>query len=121
MDFLLNSHKKTSFVETVSDHDLKCWIFFLFPFFLLQYQQAVVGLKNTIFFFVAFHLSRVVLTFKQNKAFGRIIIISSYPSEELSNLPTLLDHIFLRSTLKGNFPFILWALIIDRYDLFILA
>ena len=39
MDFLLDSHKNTSFVETVSYHNLKCWSFFLFPLFLLQYRH----------------------------------------------------------------------------------
>ena len=36
MDFLLDSHKNTSFVETVSDHNLKCWKFFLFTFFFFN-------------------------------------------------------------------------------------
>ena len=30
MDFLLDSHKNTSFVEMVSNHNLKCWSFFFF-------------------------------------------------------------------------------------------
>ena len=63
------------------------------------------------FFYVTFHLLRVVLTFKQNKTFGRIIIILPYLSEELSNLPIIFSHIFPQRTLKGNFPknYLLWV------------
>ena len=56
MDFFLDSHKKTSFMEIVLDHDLKCWNFFLFAFFLLQYRQAAAGLKNFFFFGCCFSL-----------------------------------------------------------------
>ena len=68
--------------------------------------QAATRLKKIFFFFfaVAFHLLRVVLAFKQNKAFGRITIISPHPSEELLYIPTLFDHMFPQPTLKGNSP-----------------
>ena len=63
------------------------------------------GVKEYYFFVVVtFHWLRVVLAFKQNKAFGRIIIISPYSSKELLYIPTLLNHMFPRPTLKGNFP-----------------
>ena len=66
--------------------------------------QAAIGLKKIFFFAIAFHLLRVVLAFKQNKVFERIIIISPYPSEELLYIPTLLGHMFPQPTLKGNSP-----------------
>ena len=43
MDFLLDLHKNTNFVKTISDHNLKCWSFFLFPFFLLQYRYKEIN------------------------------------------------------------------------------
>ncbi|CBI28916.3 unnamed protein product, partial [Vitis vinifera] len=69
--------------------------------------QTTIGLKKNflfLFFAVAFHLLRVVLAFKQNKAFERIIIISPYLSKELLYIPTILGHMFPQPTLKDSSP-----------------
>ena len=100
MDFLINSHKKTNFMETVSDHELKCWIFFPLCLFPSSIPSSSNWVKE-LFFFVAFDLLRVVLAFKQNMGFGGIIIFSTYPSEELSNLSTLSGHFFCPAHPKG--------------------
>ena len=113
MDFLLDSQKKkTSFVYRLQ---IMTWSAHLFPFPFFFYNSAPGRLKkgriNSFSLSVAFHfpcfslhLLRVVLTFKQNKAFGGIIIILPYPLQDLSNLPTLIGHFFPQPTLKGNSP-----------------
>ena len=69
MDFLLDSHKNTSFVETVHIITQSARVFSSFPLFFFNTNKLQLVKEEFFFFFftIAFHLLRVVLTFKQNK------------------------------------------------------